>query len=246
MKLKDRVAIITGAANGIGRETAVLFAREGAKLLIADYDAESAQKVCEELQSEGVEVDFYQVDVSNKESVQGMAEAALAKWGRIDILINNAGITADGMLHKLSEENWQRVINVNLTGVFYCTQAVVPAMKEQGWGRIITASSVSGVYGNIGQTNYAATKSGVIGMTKTWAKELGRHGIRANAIAPGFVETRMVEKVPDKVIDQLKKQIPVGRLGKPSDIANAYLFLASDEADYINGTVLHVDGGIVM
>lgn len=246
MRLKDRVAIITGGANGIGRETAITFAREGAQLLIADYDTVTGEQLCIDLREQGAKVFFQQLDVSDRDSVNQMVEAALQHYGKIEILINNAGITADAMLPKLTDQQWQQVIDINLSGVFYCTQAVVSHMIQRGWGRIITASSVSGVYGNIGQTNYAATKAGVIGMTKSWAKELARHGIRVNAVAPGFIETRMVEKVPDKVIEQLKKQIPAGRLGKPSDIANAYLFLSSDEADYINGTVLHVDGGIIM
>lgn len=246
MRLQDRIAIITGAANGIGKETAKTFVREGANVVIADYDQELGQQVVEEIMEQGGKAFFHQVDVSDQTSVQSMVAATLQKWGRIDILINNAGITADGFLHKMSAEKWQKVIDVNLSGVFYCTQAVIPTMMEQKYGRILTASSVSGVYGNVGQTNYAATKAGVIGMTKTWAKELAPHGILVNAIAPGFVETRMVEKVPDKVLDQIKTMIPVGDFGSPTDIANAYLFLASEEARYITGTVLHVDGGIRM
>ncbi|MBA4495226.1 3-oxoacyl-ACP reductase FabG [Paenactinomyces guangxiensis] len=246
MRLGNRVAIITGGANGIGRETAFTFAREGAQLMIADYDTAAGQEICAQLREKGAEAAFHQVDVSSRESVQKMVEATVEHFQKIDILINNAGITHDGMLVTLTEEQWRRVIEVNLNGVFFCTQAVVPHMIKQGRGRIISASSVSGVYGNIGQTNYAATKAGVVGMTKSWAKELARHGLRVNAIAPGFVQTRMVETVPQTVLEQVQKQIPVGRLGKPSDIAHAYLFLASDEADYINGTVLHVDGGIIM
>ncbi|MEH7382276.1 SDR family oxidoreductase, partial [Bacillus sp. JJ1533] len=164
----------------------------------------------------------------------------------IDILINNAGITRDGMLTKLSQEDFQKVIDVNLTGVFNCTQAVVPHMISNGKGKIVSTSSVTGVYGNVGQTNYAASKAAVVGMTKTWAKELGRKGINVNAVVPGFIETGMVATVPEKVINQMKQMIPVQRLGKPSDIANAYLFLSSDESDYVNGTSLHVDGGIMM
>lgn len=246
MKLKERVAIITGGACGIGRETAFTFAKEGAKVVVADRDAAVGEETVAQLREKGAKTLFYALDVTDAESVKEMVTAVLQKYGRIDILINNAGITADGMLDKLTSEKWQKVLDVNLTGVFHCTQAVVPQMVKQGYGRIITASSVSGVYGNVGQTNYAATKAGVIGMTRTWAKELARHGIRVNAIAPGFIETGMVAKVPEKVLERLKKQIPVGRLGQPADIANAYLFLASDAADYINGTVLHVDGGIVM
>ncbi len=246
MRLKDRVAIITGGACGIGRETASTFAKEGARVVIADRDETTGEEAVAQLRESGADALFYALDVTDAESVNRMVETVVNRFQRIDILINNAGITADSMLDKLTPEQWQRVIDVNLSGVFYCTQAVVPQMKKQQYGRIITASSVSGVYGNIGQTNYAATKAGVIGMTRTWAKELARYGIRVNAIAPGFIETGMVARVPEKVLERLKKQIPVGRLGKPADVANAYLFLASDEADYINGTVLHVDGGIVM
>jgi 3-oxoacyl-[acyl-carrier protein] reductase len=246
MRLKDKVAIITGAGNGIGRETAFTFAREGAKVVLADFDEQAGNEVLSLLREQGAEAIFVKVNVADKQSVDHMVAEALKAFDRIDILINNAGITRDGMLTKLSVEQWQQVIDVNLTGVFYCTQAVVPYMIEQGKGKIINTSSISGVYGNIGQTNYAATKAGVVGMTKTWAKELGRKGIHVNAVAPGFIETGMVAKVPEKVIEQMKEKIPLRTLGKPSDVANAYLFLASDEADYVNGAVLHVDGGIMI
>ena len=176
----------------------------------------------------------------------GWLNTVVEQHGKIDILINNAGITRDSMLSKMTTEQFQQVINVNLTGVFHCTQAVLPHMAGQGKGKIINTSSVTGTYGNVGQTNYAAAKAGVIGMTKTWAKELARKGINVNAVAPGFTETAMVAEVPEKVIEKMKAQVPMGRLGKPEDIANAYLFLASDESDYVNGHVLHVDGGIMM
>jgi 3-oxoacyl-[acyl-carrier protein] reductase len=175
-----------------------------------------------------------------------MVEKVREVYGNIGVLVNNAGITKDAMLSKLSIEDFQAVLDVNLTGVFHCTQAVLPSMIENGKGRIINTSSVSGVYGNVGQTNYAATKAGVVGMTKSWAKELGRKGINVNAVAPGFIETGMTAKVPERILDQMKQMVPLLRLGKPEDIANAYLFLASDESNYINGTVLHVDGGIMM
>ncbi|MGO4888519.1 3-oxoacyl-ACP reductase FabG [Anaerobacillus sp. MEB173] len=246
MRLADKVAIVTGGGNGLGKETVLLFAREGAKLVIADFDEKSGHEVLSQVKDSGGEAIFQQVDVSNLESVKQMAKAAIEHYGRIDILINNAGITNDGLLAKLSKEAWQQVIDVNLSGVFYCAQAVIPTMIEQGKGKIINTSSVSGVYGNFGQTNYAATKAGVVGMTKTWAKELGGKGINVNAVAPGFIETGMTAKVPAKVLDKMKEKVPLKRLGKPRDIANAYLYLASDEADYVNGTVLHVDGGIVL
>jgi 3-oxoacyl-[acyl-carrier protein] reductase len=246
MRLKDKVAIITGAANGIGLAAAKTFASEGARVAIADFDEETGTKRAAELSAEGNDVAFFQVNVADRSSVDSLVQNVLGHFGKIDILINNAGITRDGMLHKLAAEDFQKVVDVNLTGVFNCAQAVVPAMVQQGSGRIINTSSVSGVYGNVGQTNYAATKAGVVGMTKTWAKELGRKGINVNAVAPGFIETGMTAAVPDKVIEQMKKLVPLGRLGLPEDIAHAYLFLASDESKYVNGTTLHVDGGIMM
>ena len=246
MRLKDKVAIITGAANGIGLAAAKTFAREGARIAMADFDEETGTKRADELSAEGYDAAFFQVNVADRTSVDSLVQNVLGHFGKIDILINNAGITRDGMLHKLSAEDFQKVVDVNLTGVFNCAQAVVPAMVQQGSGRIINTSSVSGIYGNVGQTNYASTKAGVVGMTKTWAKELGRKGINVNAVAPGFIETGMTAAVPEKVIEQMKMLVPLGRLGLPEDIANAYLFLASDESKYVNGTTLHVDGGIMM
>jgi 3-oxoacyl-[acyl-carrier protein] reductase len=246
MRLKDKVAIITGAANGIGLAAAKTFAKEGAKVALADFDDTVGTERAAELAEEGYEVAFFQVNVADRNSVDGMVQKVLGQFGKIDILVNNAGITRDGMLHKLAVEDFQKVVDVNLTGVFNCAQAVVPALVQQGSGKIINTSSVSGVYGNVGQTNYAATKAGVVGMTKTWAKELGRKGINVNAVAPGFIETGMTAKVPEKVLEQMKMMVPLGRLGLPDDIANAYLFLASDESNYVNGTTLHVDGGIMM
>ncbi|MGM0836912.1 MAG: 3-oxoacyl-ACP reductase FabG [Bacillota bacterium] len=245
MRLSEKVAIITGAANGLGLEAARVFLREGAKVALVDYDAVAGEQRVSELQAEG-EAAFYQVDVSNQSQVVEMVQMVKERFGQIDILINNAGITKDNMLLKMSSEDFQKVMDINVNGVFNCTQAVVPHMLEQGAGKIINTSSVSGVYGNVGQTNYAASKAAVVGMTKSWSKEFGRKGINVNAVAPGFVETSMVATVPEKVIQGLLQVIPLQRLGKPSDIANAYLFLASNESDYVNGTVLHVDGGIMM
>jgi 3-oxoacyl-[acyl-carrier protein] reductase len=246
MRLKDKVALITGAANGIGLTAAEVFAKEGAKVAMADFNAEQGERRAQELREKGYEVTFFQVNVAQRASVDEMVEKVREVYGNIGVLINNAGITKDGMLSKLSVEDFQAVLDVNLTGVFHCTQAVLPSMIENGKGKIINTSSVSGVYGNVGQTNYAATKAGVVGMTKTWAKELGRKGINVNAVAPGFIETGMTAKVPEKILDQMKQMVPLARLGKPEDIANAYLYLASDESNYVNGTVLHVDGGIMM
>jgi 3-oxoacyl-[acyl-carrier protein] reductase len=246
LRLKDKVAIITGGANGIGYAAAETFGKEGAKVAIVDFNEEQGSKSVNILKEKGYETSFFQVNVANRDSVDEMVKSVLETYGQIDILVNNAGITKDGMLSKLSIEDFQKVIDVNLTGVFHCTQAVLPAMISRGKGKIINTSSVSGVYGNVGQTNYAATKAGVVGMTKTWAKELGRKGIHVNAVAPGFIETGMTAKVPEKILDQMKMMVPLGRLGVPEDIANAYLFLASEESNYVNGTVLHVDGGIMM
>jgi 3-oxoacyl-[acyl-carrier protein] reductase len=246
LRLKDKVAIITGAASGIGFAAALSFARQGARVAVVDFNEELGNVSVHNIKSEGYDATFFQVNVADRESVDEMVKDILEKYGRIDILVNNAGITKDGMLSKLSVEDFQKVVDVNLTGVFHCTQAVLSTMVEQGKGKIINTSSVSGVYGNVGQTNYAATKAAVVGMTKTWAKELGRKGINVNAVAPGFIETGMTAKVPEKILDQMKMMVPLGRLGVPEDIANAYLFLASEESNYVNGTVLHVDGGIMM
>ncbi|MFC3883665.1 3-oxoacyl-ACP reductase FabG [Bacillus songklensis] len=246
MRLENKVAIITGAANGLGLEAVRIFLKEGAKVALVDFDETTGRQRAEELREAGGDVEFFKVNVADRKDVDAMVNGVVDRFGKIDILINNAGITRDGFLTKLSVEDFQRVIDVNLTGVFHCTQAVVPHMIDQGKGKIISTSSVSGVYGNIGQTNYAAAKAAVVGMTKTWAKELARKGINVNAVAPGFIETNMVAQVPEKVINQIKSTIPMQRLGQPSDIAYAYLYLASDESNYVNGTVLHVDGGIMM
>jgi 3-oxoacyl-[acyl-carrier protein] reductase len=243
MRLENKVAIITGGAGGIGYAAVKRFIEEGAKVAIVDYDKELGEKVAAEL---GEQVAFFAVDVSKLDQVKKMVEQVVAHFGHVDILINNAGITRDATLVKMTEEDFEKVIQINLNGVYYCTQAVVPHMIAQGSGKIISTSSVSGIYGNFGQTNYAATKAAIVGMTKTWAKELGRKGINVNAVAPGFTATSMVEKMPEKVLQQMQGITSLQRLGKPEDIANAYLFLASDESSYITGHVLHVDGGIMM
>lgn len=246
MRLKDKVAIITGAANGIGLAAAQRFAEEGAKVILADYDAEAGAAQEKALTQHDYDVKFIQVDVANRHSVNMLIEQTINHFGKIDILINNAGITRDAMLSKMTEEDFSTVLQVNITGVFNCTQAVLPHLIKQGHGKVINTSSVSGVYGNVGQTNYAASKAAVIGMTKTWAKELGRKGINVNAVAPGFTSTAMVAKMPENIINQMKSVVSLQRLGEPKDIANAYLFLASDESSYVHGHVLQVDGGIMM
>lgn len=246
MRLRNKVAIITGGANGIGLAACERFAEEGAHVIMADFDETAGNEHESLFRTKGLDVTFLQVDVVDRQSVAHVVEETIKKYGKIDVLINNAGITKDATLLKMEPEQFQGVLDVNVTGVFNCTQTIVPHMLENGSGKIINTSSVSGVYGNFGQTNYAATKAAVVGMTKTWAKEFGRKGINVNAVAPGFTATAMVAKMPEKVIDQMKSVVSLERLGKPSDIANAYLFLASDESDYVHGHVLHVDGGIMM
>lgn len=246
MRLKDKVAIITGSTKGIGKETAITFAREGAKVAICGTREDAIKEVVSEIEAMGAEALGFKVDVSKRAQVDEMVAEVKKAWGRVDILVNNAGVTADAMLKKMTEEQFDKVININMKGVFNCAQAVLDIMTEQGSGVILNATSVVGLYGNVGQTNYAAAKWGVIGMTKTWAKELGRKGIRVNAVAPGFIMTPMTEAVPEKVLDMMKEKAPLQRLGNPEDIANAYLFLASDEASFVTGTVLSVDGGLVI
>ncbi|MEH7245824.1 3-oxoacyl-ACP reductase FabG [Neobacillus niacini] len=244
MQFKEKVVVITGGALGIGKETAIQFLQEGAKVVICDYDDSAGRKLLEELNHENLT--FLKVDVTDSSQIEEMVQTTIEKHGRIDVLINNAGITMDGFLTKMKETDWEKVIAVNLSGVFKCTKAVAPIMLNQGSGVILNASSVVGLYGNIGQTNYAATKAGVIGLTKSWAKEFGPKGIRVNAVAPGFIETGMTAAVPEKILNIMKEKTPLKKLGKPADIAFAYLFLASDQANYINGAVLSVDGGLVL
>lgn len=240
-RLKNKVAIITGGASGIGKATAELFAAEGARVAIWDIDEEKGKAVASSLNAR-----FFKVNTTDLSAVEDAARAVVEAFGQIDILINNAGITRDATLKKMTSEQWQLVIDVNLTGVFNCTKAVQAYMVEKGYGRIISASSVVAHYGNFGQTNYVATKAGVIGMTKVWARELGPKGITANAVAPGFIATEMVESIPEKVISMIEGKTPLGRMGKPAEIAQAYLFLSSDEAAFINGATLNVDGGLAI
>jgi 3-oxoacyl-[acyl-carrier protein] reductase len=244
MRLSNKVVMITGAARGLGRAAAIACAREGAD--VAGCDLSSDADFVSEIKSLGRKAYFGQSDVTNAQQVNKFAADVTSQLGRIDVLINNAGVTEDATLMKMTEEQWNAVIGVNLTGVFHCTKAVVAQMVQQKSGKIINLSSVVGLYGNFGQTNYAATKSGVIGMTRTWARELGPKGINVNAIAPGFIATDMVKKMPPEVLEQMRQRTPLRKLGEPADIANACVFLASAEADFINGAVLSVDGGLVL
>ena len=244
--LEQKVVVVTGGAQGIGLSAVERFAEEGAIVAIWDFNEEKGVASEATLKEKGYDVRFQQVNVTDMASVKKAVQELHQETGRIDVLVNNAGITRDASLLKMTEEQWQQVLDVNLGGVFHCTQAIAPIMVEQKSGCIINTSSVVGLYGNFGQTNYVATKSGVIGMTKVWARELGRKGIRVNAVAPGFIATEMVDTVPEHVIEQMAAKTPLGRLGSPEDIANAYIFLSSDMASFISGTVLSVDGGLVL
>ncbi len=253
--LKQKVVIVTGAAAGIGRATALRFAQEKARVACWDISANAATALLQDIKGAGGEGIFRRVDVSQAASIQAGVDDVVATWGGIDVLVNNAGIVRDAQLVKwkdgtvasvMSEETFDSVIGVNLRGVFLCTRAVVPHMIKAGRGVILNASSVVGLYGNFGQTNYASTKAGVINMTKTWARELGRYGIRVNAVAPGFIATEILKAMPAKVLDGMVSHTPVGRMGEPDDIAEAYVWLASDRAAFVHGAVLSVDGGLVV
>ncbi len=253
--LKGKVVIVTGGAAGIGRATALAFAGEGARVAVWDVTAEGSDELLAQMKDAGGEGFFESVNVADKDSVEAATAAVAERWGRIDVLINNAGIVRDAQLVKwkngevastMSDEAWEAVISVNLKGVFLATRAVVPHLIRGGGGSVLSASSVVGLYGNFGQTNYAATKGGLITMSKTWARELGRYGIRVNVVAPGFIATDIVKSMPQKVLDGMVAHTPIGRMGKPEDIAQAYVWLASDAATFVHGTVLSVDGGIVL
>ncbi|MBI3528549.1 MAG: 3-oxoacyl-ACP reductase FabG [Betaproteobacteria bacterium] len=243
MRLKGKVAIITGSARGIGHATALKFAAEGAKVVVCDLDRKEVDQVVAEIVADGGQAVGFTVNVTDKASIAVMVKGVTDKYGRIDVLVNNAGVVDDAMFRKMSDEQFERVIDINLKGTYNCARAVVDIMIAQNAGVILNASSVVGLYGNFGQTNYSASKFGVIGMAKTWARELGRKGIRANAVCPGFVETMILKSIPEKVMQAMIDRVPLGRLARPEEIANTYAFLASDEASYINGAVIEVSGG---
>ena len=254
-RFAGKVVIVTGAAAGIGRATAVRFAQEGARVAGWDVSDKAAEAFAADLKEAGGEALFQVVNVVNPAAVEAAAKEVVEKWGGIDVLINNAGIVRDALLVKvprtgpivsMKEESWDEVIDVNLKGVFLVTRAVAPYMIQRGGGVILSAASVVGLQGNFGQTNYVASKAGVIGMTKVWARELGKHNIRVNAVAPGFIATDMIRSIPPEVLNRMVMQTPVGRMGTPEDVANAYFWLASDQAGFVHGTVLSVDGGVVI
>ena len=252
--LKNKVVIVTGAAAGIGRATARRFAHEGARVAAWDVNAAVADELVAELKAAGGDACFDAVNVADAAAVAAAVDKVVAAWGRIDVLVNNAGIVRDAQLIRwkdgavaatMTDEAWDAVIGVNLKGVFNCTRAVVPHLIRGGGGVVLNASSVVGLYGNFGQTNYVATKAGVIGMTRVWARELGKYKIRVNAVAPGFIATEILRSMPEKVIESMVSRTPLGRMGEPDEIGDAYVWLASNQAAFVTGAVISVDGGIV-
>jgi 3-oxoacyl-[acyl-carrier protein] reductase len=249
MKLKDKVCIITGAGQGIGLATAHRFAQDGAVVVVCDLrqaDVDAAVARCRQQGGPAERSVGFTLSVTDRTQVDAMVAAVKAQFGRVDVLVNNAGITKDARLQKMTLEQFDAVIDVNLRGVFHCSQAVADTMVLQGSGVILNASSIVGVYGNFGQTNYAASKFGVIGFTKTWSRELGPKGVRVNAVAPGFVATHILDSIPEKVLAEMTQEVPLRRLGKPEEIASVYAFLASDDASYVNGAVIEVAGGLTI
>jgi 3-oxoacyl-[acyl-carrier protein] reductase len=246
MRLKDKVAVVTGGAQGIGLATVRRFLADGAIVALADIAPAAVANAVELLAAAGGRLHGFTVDVTRRDSLAAMVANLRQEYGRIDVLVNNAGITQDARLQNMSDEQFDRVIDVNLRGVFQATQAVLPLMLEQGSGVILNASSVVGLYGNFGQTNYAAAKFGVIGFVKTWARELGPKGIRCNAVCPGFIATGLLDSIPPKVLEQMRERVPMRRLGTPEEVAQVYAFLASDDASYVNGAVIEVGGGLTI
>ena len=245
-RLLNKICLITGSAQGIGLATALKFAAEGATVIVCDVKQAGVDEAVAQCQALGATAEGFVMDVTQRPVVDAVVASVKAKYGRIDVLVNNAGITQDSSLKKMTIEQFDRVIDVNLRGVFHCSQAIADIMVAQGSGVILNASSIVGLYGNFGQTNYAATKFGVIGFTKTWSRELGPKGVRVNAVAPGFIATPILASIPEKVITEMEHRVPMRRLGQPEEIANVYAFLASDEASYINGAVIEVSGGLTV
>lgn len=246
LALEDKVALITGGARGIGKEIAIEFARAGAKVALCDINLKQAEETAKEMKEIGRETTAFGVDVTNSVQVQEMVDKILDKFGKIDILINNAGITKDALLIRMSEEDWDSVISVNLKGTFNCTRTVAKVMLKAHSGRIVNIASIIGIMGNIGQANYSASKAGIIGFTKSIAKELAQRGINVNAIAPGFIQTDMTVGLPEDIKNRMLSEIPLGRFGEPKDVARLALFLSSESSSYITGQVIQVDGGLLM
>jgi 3-oxoacyl-[acyl-carrier protein] reductase len=246
LELKGKIALVTGAAQGIGRAIALLLAQKGADIVISDINLEKAEEMAKEIEALGRKAMAIKVDVANTNDVERMVEAILERFGQIDILVNNAGIARDKLILRMTEEDWDSVLNVNLKGTFNCTKAVIKHMSKQRKGKIVNIASVVGEMGNVGQANYSASKAGVIGFTKTIAREFAQRGINVNAIAPGYIETPMTEALTEKVKEGLRRMIPMERLGRPDDVAQAVLFLVSEASSYITGQVLNVNGGIYM
>ncbi len=246
MKLSGKIALITGAAQGIGKAIALLFAQNGADIIVADIHLEKAQETAKEIQTIGQRAMAIKVDVANLNDVEQMVQSILERFGQIDILINNAGIARDKLILRMTEEDWDAVLNINLKGTFICTKVAIKPMAKRRYGKIVNIASVVGLMGNVGQANYAASKAGVIGFTKTIAREFAQRGINVNAIAPGYIETPMTDAIPEKVKEEMKRRIPMERLGRPEDVAEGALFLVSEASSYITGQVLNVNGGIYM
>ncbi len=246
MLLKDKVALITGSAQGIGKSIAVAMAKEGANIIISDVNLELSNQTAQEIQQLGVKAIALKLNVTDPADVETSVKQAVEQLGKIDILVNNAGITKDGLFIRMKKEDWDAVLGINLTGVFNVTKAIAPLLMKQRWGRIINIASIVGQMGNFGQANYSASKAGLIGLTKTLARELASRGVTVNAIAPGFIQTAMTDKIPAEVKQKMLESIPMGKLGQPEDIAAAAVFLASGAAEYVTGQVLAVNGGMYM
>ncbi len=246
LSLEGRVALITGGARGIGREIALLFAKEGADIALCDVNLEQAEQTAKEIRDSGRECIAFKTDVTDLKQVQDMVDKILDKFKKLDILINNAGITKDNLILRMSEEDWDKVISVNLKGCFICTKAASRVMLKQRFGKIINLASIIGIMGNAGQANYSASKAGIIGLTKSIAKELAPRGVSVNAIAPGFIKTEMTDRLPEDIQKRMLSAIPLARFGTPKDVANLALFLSSESSSYITGQAIQIDGGMLM